>query len=93
MLEVGERRPEAPQQTRHGGGHPEFLEPRLQLHRLDAVRDEVWPASDCGEAEVVARDRRQPPEQILHVRLVAGALAAEDVGVDDDQRRHAAASS
>ena len=58
---------------------------RLELDRLDAVRDEVGPARDRGEAELVAAQRRQQAEQVLDVGLVARALPAEHVGVDDDE--------
>ena len=41
-----------------------------------------------------ALSRRQRAEQVLDVRLVAGAMPAQDVGVDHDERlAHAAASS
>ena len=40
----------------------------------------------------VAGDRHELAQQVLDVGLVAGALAAEHVRVDDDERRHAATS-
>ena len=51
-------------------------------------RDERRVARHRREAKV-GRDARQRAQELAHVGLVAGAAAAEDVGVDDD---HAAAS-
>ena len=93
MLEVRERGPEAAEQARHRPGHPQLLRAGAELDRLDTPGDELGVARDRGEAELVAGERGQPAEQVLDVGLVAGALPAEDVGVDDDERRHAAASS
>ncbi len=69
-------------------GHPRLLEARRQLDRLDAGRDEVGAARDGGEAQV-GREPRQLAQQVRDVGLVAGALAAEHVGVDQD---HASSS-
>ena len=46
---------------------------------------------DRREAEVTA-ERGQAAQEVLDVRLVAGPLAAENVGVDHDERGHAASS-
>jgi hypothetical protein len=40
----------------------------------------------------VASDRDELAEEVLDVRLVTRALAAQDVGVHDDERAHAATS-
>jgi hypothetical protein len=83
VLEVGERRLELAEEPRHAPRHPQLLDARRQLDAVDAGRDEVRPARDRGEPEV-GRRGGQAPEQVLDVRLVAGALAPEDVGVDRD---------
>ena len=83
--EVREARPEAPQQARHRPQHAQLLHLRVELDRADAVGHEVGPACDGREIEVA----RQCAQQLAHVRLVAGATAPEEVGVDDD---HAASS-
>ena len=63
---------------------------RRQRDRLDSRRHELGAARDRGEAQAVA-DGGERAEQILDVRLVAGALPAEHVGVDHDERiAHAA---
>jgi hypothetical protein len=73
--------------------HPRLLESGRNVHRLDAVRDEVGTTGEGREAKVVAGEIRQPPEEVLDIRLVARALPAENVGIDDDERPcHAAAS-
>jgi hypothetical protein len=47
-------------------------------------------ARDGGEAKRATRGVGQTAQEIFDVRLVARALAAEHVGVDDDEgRRHA----
>src|SRR5437667_853958 len=86
MLEVRQRGSDAPQQPGDAPGHSQLLELRLELDRLDPVRDELGPAGDRAEAELLAPQGGQPPEQVLDVRLVAGPLPAEHVGVDDDER-------
>jgi hypothetical protein len=63
---------------------------RGELDRLDAVRDELRLAGDGGEAKVRGGGGKCAQE-VPNVRLVAGSLAAEDVGVEQDVD-HAAAS-
>ena len=55
------------------------------MDRLDAVRDEVGPPRERGEAKPVARRGGQLAQEIEDVRLVAGTPASEHVGVDDDE--------
>ncbi len=88
MLEVREIGPEATQQPRERDGHAQLLGARGQVDRLDALGDEVGTAGDGGEPEVGSGGGKLP-EEVRHVRLVAGALAAEDVGVDQDHRASA----
>src|SRR5581483_406765 len=83
--EMRELRPKAVEQARHGPHHPRLLEARPQLYGTDAVRYQLRTARHRREVEVA----RQCAEQLAHVRLVAGAVTAERVGVDDD---HAASS-
>ena len=64
-------------------GHPRLLQPRPQRHRLDPVGDELGVAADGAEMEV-GGDAGQLPQQVGDVGLVAGALASEHVGVDQD---------
>ena len=64
-------------------GHPRLGEPRGQLDRLDALGNQLGMPRDRGELEV-GRDAGQLPEQVLDVGLVARALPAENVGVDQD---------
>ena len=45
--------------------------------------------SSHGHEPEVARHRGQLAQEVRDVRSVPGALAAEDVGVDQHQRRHA----
>ena len=87
VLEVRERRPQAAEQ-RAARDHAirSSWKRAGELDRLDALGDELGPPRHRREAELVARRRRQPAQQVLDVRLVAGALAAEHVRVDDDER-------
>ena len=85
VLEVRELGPEPPEQPRQRAGHPRLLEPRRQLDRLDAGRDELGMPRHGREAEV-GRGRGQLAQQVRHVRLVAGALPAEHVGVERGSR-------
>ena len=87
VLRVHERGPEPAQRARERPHHPQLLRARGELHGLDAVRDQLRVPGDGREPQ--ARARRRPgqrPEQVPDVGLVARPLAAEDVGVDDDQR-------
>ena len=59
-------------------------------HGLDSLGDELGVPRDGGEPKAGRRrERRQLAQEVEHVRLVARALAAEHVRVDDDERRHA----
>ena len=91
MLEVRDRGVEAAQEPGQGRRHPPDLAARLQLHRLDPVRDEVGPPRHRGEAKV--GDARELAQEGGDVGLVAGSLPPEHVRVDHDERgAHAAAS-
>ena len=83
MLEVGELRPPLPQQPRQRPCHPQLLRPRRECDGLDPVRHELGVPRHGREREV-GRDRRQMPEEVQNVGLVPGAVATEDVGVDQD---------
>ena len=85
MEEVRERRPHAAEQQRQAHRHTQRLAAGVEPDRLDPRRDELWPARHGREREPVG-DGRQLAQEPEHVALVAGALAAEDVGVDDDAR-------
>ena len=84
VLEVDEGWAQLRQGARHRPRHPQLLEARWHVHRLDAVRDEVRPARERGEAKA-GRGSGQVTQEVEDVRLVAGAPATEDVGVDDDE--------
>ena len=90
VLVVGEARPEPPDEAGEAPRHPPLLGVGGELDRLDAVRDERRLSGHGGEAQVRggAGERAQ---EVPDVGLVAGALAAEDVGVEQDVD-HAAAS-
>ncbi len=91
VLEVRDRGIQAPQEPGQGRRHAPDLAARLQLHRLDPVRDEVGPSRDRGEAEV--GDARELAQEGGDVGLVAGSLPPEHVRVDHHERSaHAAAS-
>ena len=90
VLVVREPRAEPADEAGEAPRHPPLLGAGGELDRLDPVGDELRLAGDGGEVEVRggARERAQ---QVPDVGLVAGALAAEDVGVEEDVD-HAAAS-
>ncbi len=90
VLEVGEPRPEPPDEPRQPPRHAPLLRAGVKLDRLDTVRNEVRVPRDGRKAEIRSHVR-QLPEQIGDVGLVAGPLAAEDVGVQEHVD-HAAAS-
>ena len=93
MLEVRERGAEPAERPRNGVQHAHLLEARGHVHRLDARRHELGPPGQRGKAEPAAGENRQAREQVLDVGLVARALPAEDVRIDDHERSaHAAAS-
>ena len=90
VLEVTERRAELPEQARQRHRQPQLLERRPEPHGLDSLGDEAGVARDGGDPNSGSgRQRRQLAQEVEHVRLVARALAAEDVGIDDDERSHA----
>ena len=83
VLEVRELRlqpPRAAAAARRPSAPPEA---RRELDRLDPVGDELGTARDRGELEV-GRDAGKLAEQVRDVGLVARALPAENVGVDQD---------
>jgi hypothetical protein len=88
---VGERGPESAQGLRETVRHPCDLAPSRQDDLLDPLGDETGEAGDGGHALLVG-ERHELSEQIRHVRLVSGPAAAEDIGVDHDERLHAASS-
>ena len=90
VLVVGEARLEPPDEAGEAPRHPPLLGVGGELDRLDPVRDELRLAGDGREMKVRggAGERAQ---EVPDVGLVAGALAAEDVGVEQDVD-HAAAS-
>ena len=92
MQEVRDGRADVPQQARDRPGHPQLLASRGQVQRLDAFGHELRPARDRSEAKIVC-DTRQRTQELLDIRLVAGPLPPEHVGVDHDERLvHATAS-
>jgi hypothetical protein len=92
MEEVTERRSDAPEQARQPPCHPELLHPPREKDRLDAVGDEVRPACDGCQAQILG-GRGKRSEELLHVRLVPGSPPPEDVRVDDDERPAQASAS
>ena len=89
VLEVAERRAEAAQQARQQQRHPQLLRPRGQLDGLDPLRNELGMTGDgCDPQAGLRRERCECAQEVEDVRLVAGAAAAEHVGVDDDERLH-----
>jgi hypothetical protein len=82
MLEVRDARAEAAEQPRKRPTHPPLLGAGRQLDRLDAVGDELRVPRHRGEAEV-GGGPGEGPEQVQDVRLVAGPLAPEDVGIHE----------
>ena len=101
VLRVHEGGPEPSEQPRERPRHAQLLARGRELDRLDRRR-----GRDPGR-RVTAAIRRPAPaagsgqlaQQVEDVGLVAGALAAEDVGVDDDERlghassRHSASTA
>ena len=85
MLEVRHLRVEPTQQARKRPRHARLLEARRQVDRLDSVGHELGVARHRGEVEI-GRDNRQLAQEVQHVGLLAGAIAAEDIGVEDDHR-------
>ena len=64
-------------------------ERRVELERLDALRDELGMARHGSDAQAGgAGDGGQLAQEVAHVRLVTGALAPQHVGIDDDEVRH-----
>ena len=63
---------------------------RAQRDGLDPVGHELGVARDGGDPQPgLGRERRERAQEVEHVGLVAGAVAPEHVGVDDDERLHA----
>ena len=92
MLEVGEIGLETRERARHRPRHAQLLRAGRHLDGTDALGNELGPARESGEAHAVAREAGEVVEEILDVRLVAGPLAPQDVGVDENQRGHPSAS-
>ncbi len=84
VLSVAEVRAESAERPGKRPRHAELLRASLELAGLDALGHELGMPGDGDEAQV-GRDARQLAQQVPDVRLVARALAAEDVGVDDDE--------
>jgi len=89
---VTDRGPESPEQARQPPGHAQLLHAPRQQDRLDAVGHQIRPAGDGGDPEILGSCRKRPQE-LLDVRLVACPLTAEDVRVDQDERRAQADAS
>ena len=87
---VSPHRSHSPKEPRKLPGHAQLLRAGRQLERLDPGRHPRGMAGHSCEPQI-GRRRRQLAEQVLDVSLVAGPLAAEHVGVDEDVD-HAAAS-
>ena len=88
VLRVHERGTELPQQTRQREGHPELLDARGELHGLDSLGHEVGAPRHGGNSDPGrSGERGKLAEEVANVGLVTGPPAAEDVGVDDDERR------
>ena len=81
-------RAHASHEPRERPGHAQLLAPCAELESLDSVRDQLGMACDGNERELV-RERRQLAKEVRDVRLLARALAAEDVGIHQDERTHA----
>jgi len=75
--------PQPAQQQRHAHGHAQLLDSRRQLDRLDAVGNELRMPRHGGEAEV-GRNDWQLPQQVEHVGLLTGAVAAKHIGVEQN---------
>jgi hypothetical protein len=86
--EVRDARLDATQEPRHRPRHPQLLRAGRQHERLDSFGHERRVAGDRGDP-LVALQVGERTEKVRDVRLVAGAVAAEHVGVDHD---HSAAS-
>ncbi len=88
MLEMGDVRPHAPYDPGERPGHAQLLAPCREVKSLDSVWNQLRVARDGDERELVC-ELRQLAEQVRDVRLLAGALTAEDVGIHQDERAHA----
>jgi len=90
--EVTDGGPDSTEQARQAPRHPQLLHAPRQQDRLHAVGHQVRPARYGCDPEILG-SRRKRPQELLDVRLVAGALTAEDVRVDQDERRAQANAS
>jgi hypothetical protein len=91
VLEVRDGGPQSPEQPGHPDSHAQDLAARGQLDGLDSVGHELRAPRHRGKAKALRA--RKLGEQVAHICLVAGALASEDIGIDEDERiAHAAAS-
>ena len=91
VVEVRQRRPQAPEESRQPVGHPHRLAAGRELDRLDSVGHEVRAARNRRQALLVG-ERRELSQQRRDVRLVPSAATPEHVRVDDDERLHPASS-
>ena len=88
VLRVDERGARTAQQPWQRDQHPQLLHRGAQPQWLDSVRHELRVAGGRRDAEArFRRERAELAQEVAHVRLVTGAQAAEDVGIDDDERR------
>src|SRR6185312_5375301 len=86
ILGVHERGAEAIQDPGQSPRHPQLLRARREGDRLDALWDELGVPGHRPDPEPGRRGGAgERPEEVAHVALVAGPLAAEDVGVDYDE--------
>ena len=85
VLKVREPRPEAPEQPWELHAHPDHLAAGVEKNRLDAVGHEFRMARHGGQPQAVV-ETSELREQRRHVALVAGAMATEDVGVENNER-------
>ena len=85
--------PRAAEQPRQRPEHPQLLDRRPEHERLDPGRDELGMSRGRRDPQAgVAGERSKLAQKVAHVRLVAGAMPAEHVRVDDDERlAHASA--
>ncbi len=86
VLEVSEIRAEAAERARNGEGHSQLLRPRSHCDRLDPVGYELRVTGQRRDPQArFGRQRRESPQEVEDVGLIASAMAPEHVGVDDDE--------
>ena len=88
VLEVRERGPEPAQEARQRPRHAQHLRLRAAARSASTPSGhELGVARDGGEAAGPARHPGSSRSRFCDVRLVAGALPPEHVGVEEDERR------